>query len=50
VRATILLTLLIDPQVALLTDKALRKEAKLSSINIFGSLMFLDYVEHYLLS
>ncbi|BFT72362.1 lipid II flippase Amj family protein [Paenibacillus sp. P36] len=39
--ATILLTLLIDPQVALLTDKALRKEAKLSSINkVFGSLMF----------
>jgi hypothetical protein len=39
--ATILLTLLIDPQVALLTDKVLRKEAKLSSINrVFGSLMF----------
>lgn len=38
--ATILLTLLIDPQVALLTDKALRKEAKLTSINnVFGSLM-----------
>ncbi|BBH20064.1 hypothetical protein Back11_14090 [Paenibacillus baekrokdamisoli] len=39
--ATILLTILIDPQVALLTDKALRKEAKLSSINkVFGFLMF----------
>lgn len=39
--ATILMTLLIDPQVALLTDKVLRKEAKLSSINnVFGSLMF----------
>ncbi|MBP1993041.1 lipid II flippase Amj family protein [Paenibacillus eucommiae] len=39
--ATILLTILIDPQVALLTDKALRKEAKLSSINkVFGALMF----------
>ncbi|MBP1967118.1 lipid II flippase Amj family protein [Paenibacillus aceris] len=39
--ATILLTILIDPQVALLTDKALSKKAKLSSINkVFGALMF----------
>ncbi|MBO7749052.1 lipid II flippase Amj family protein [Paenibacillus sp. MWE-103] len=39
--ATIMLTLLIDPHVALLTDKVLRKEAKLASINrVFGALMF----------
>ncbi|QHW29655.1 DUF2837 family protein [Paenibacillus rhizovicinus] len=38
--ATIMLTLLIDPHVALLTDKVLRREAKLTSINgVFGALM-----------
>lgn len=38
--ATILLTVLVDPRVALLTDKVLRKEAEPSSVNtVFGALM-----------
>lgn len=38
--ATILLTVLIDPHVALLTDRVLRRDARLSSLNrVFGALM-----------
>ncbi|MFC4098116.1 lipid II flippase Amj family protein [Paenibacillus xanthanilyticus] len=38
--ATILLTVLIDPHVALMTDRALRQEAALASVNqLYGALM-----------
>lgn len=38
--ATILLTLLIDPRIALLSDKALRGEAGIASVNrVFGLMM-----------
>ncbi|WP_219838180.1 lipid II flippase family protein [Paenibacillus sp. R14(2021)] len=38
--ATILLTLLIDPRVAVMTEKVLRREAKQTAINsVFGALM-----------